>query len=154
MSGTLQSWLALAFFLALCAGAAGFGVMFRPGAWYGELVKPGWTPPNWLFPPVWTLLYIAIAVAGWLVWRAAPTSSAMALWAAQLLFNAVWSWLFFGLNRIGLGFADIVLLWICIAGFVIAAWPVSTTASLLFVPYWIWVSYAGALNFAVWRLNG
>lgn len=153
-NGPLAAWPALLVFLVLVAAVAVFGAVFRPGVWYEGLTKPDWTPPNWLFPPVWTLLYIAVAVAGWLVWTRAPFSPAMAAWAAQLVLNAAWSWLFFGLHRMELGLADIGLLWLAIGAFVILAWPVSMLASLLFVPYWVWVTYAGALNLALLRLNG
>lgn len=94
-----------------------------------------------------------IAVAGWLVWKEEPLATAMAFWALQLVLNAVWSWLFFGLHRMDLGFFDIVLLWLAIVGFILTAWPVSQLAALLFVPYWLWVSFAAALNFSIWRLN-
>jgi tryptophan-rich sensory protein len=153
-NGPLAAWPALLVFLVLVAAVAVSGAVFKPGVWYEGLTKPDWTPPSWLFPPVWTLLYIAVAVAGWLVWTRAPSSPAMAAWAAQLVLNAAWSWLFFGLHRMDLGLADIGLLWLAIGAFVILAWPISMLASLLFVPYWVWVSYAGALNLALLRLNG
>lgn len=151
---TAGNWIVLLVFLALVAAAAALGVVFKPGAWYTGLAKPAWTPPDWLFGPVWTVLYVMIAVSGWLVWNRAASSPAMALWFAQLLFNALWSWIFFGMHRMGLGFLDIAMMWICIFAFVILAWPVSKAAAAMFVPYWLWVSYAGALNFALWRLNG
>jgi tryptophan-rich sensory protein len=77
----------------------------------------------------------------------------MAFWVAQLLLNAAWSWAMFGANRIGLAMADLVLMWLAIVGFIVTAWPASRTAAVLFVPYLAWVSFAGALNFAIWRLN-
>ena len=154
MNGSIGIWIALAVFLALCFGAAYLGAMFPPGEWHAALAKPSWNPPNWVFGPVWTVLYIMIAIAGWLVWKSAPTSAAMGFWVAQLVFNAAWSWLFFGLHRMDLAFADIVLVWLAIVAFIIAAWPVSTTAAMLFVPYLIWVSFASALNYSIWNLNG
>lgn len=147
------NWPALLVFVALVAAAAALGMVFRPGEWYAALDKPSWTPPNWIFSPVWTVLYLAIAVAGWLIWSTAPRSPAMALWAIQLLLNATWSWLFFGLHRMDLAFYDISLLWLIIAAFIVLAWPVGMIPSLLFVPYLVWVSYAGALNGAIWRMN-
>lgn len=147
------TWIMLAVFLALCFGAAATGLAFRPGAWHAELAKPAWNPPNWVFGPVWTVLYVLIAVAGWLVWRQSPASVAMGAWALQLILNAAWSWLFFGLHRMDLGFFDIVLLWVAIGAFVVAAWPLSMLAALLFLPYWAWVTFAGALNLAIWRPN-
>lgn len=153
MTDSIGTWGSLVVFLALCFGASFFGAKFRPGEWHAALEKPSWNPPNWLFAPVWTVLYIMIAVAGWLVWQSAPGSSAIWFWAAQLVFNAAWSWLFFGLHRMDLAFFDIVLVWLAIVAFIVAAWPVSTVAALLFVPYLLWVSFAGALNYAIWNLN-
>ncbi|MEM8743055.1 MAG: TspO/MBR family protein [Pseudomonadota bacterium] len=154
MNASFGTWIALAVFLALCFGVAYLGAMFSPGEWHAALAKPSWNPPNWVFGPVWTVLYIMIAIAGWLVWKSAPTSPAMWFWVAQLVFNGAWSWLFFGLHRMDLAFADIVLVWLAILAFIIAAWPISVTAALLFVPYLIWVSFASALNYSIWSLNG
>src|SRR5579885_2785247 len=96
-------------FVLAVAAAAVIGGMFRPDAWYARLEKPSWTPPNWLFAPVWTLLYIAIAVAGWLVWRIRPAiSAALLVWVVQIVLNAMWTWLFFGLRRPAAAFVDIV----------------------------------------------
>jgi benzodiazapine receptor len=140
-------------FLGLMVVAAMSGVFFKPGEWYERLAKPRWTPPNWLFGPVWTTLYILIAIAGWLVWRAEPSSAAMWLWGAQLVLNALWSALFFGARRMDLAFAEVVLLWLSIAGFIALAAGISTAAALLFVPYLVWVAIAATLNLTVWRMN-
>jgi len=145
--------MALLIFTLLTFAAASTGAIFKPDTWYKNLNKPRWTPPNIVFPIVWTLLYIMIAAAGWLVWREPNNGLALAFWALQWVFNASWSWLFFGRRRMDLGFADICLLWASAAGFILAAWPVSPLAALLFVPYLIWVSIAAALNLTVWRLN-
>jgi translocator protein len=145
--------LSLVVFIVLVVATASTGILFQPGAWYEGLSKPGWTPPNWLFGPVWSVLYLMIAVAGWLVWRIEGAGLAMLLWVAQLILNGMWSWLFFGRRRMDLAFVDVVALWLAIAGFILAAWPVSGMAALLFVPYLVWVSIAGALNRAVWRMN-
>lgn len=145
--------MALPVFVVLTALAAAFGAQFRPDAWYVSLVKPAWTPPNWLFAPVWTALYCAIAVAGWLAWRAEGAGRAVAIWAVALALNAVWSWLFFGRHTIGGALIDIALLWLSIAAFIVSAWPQSRLAGALFVPYLAWVSFAAALNLAIWRLN-
>ncbi|MDJ0958714.1 MAG: TspO/MBR family protein, partial [Arenicellales bacterium] len=124
MDGTTRdlSMLPLIFgligFVLLVSAVAATGAMFKPGAWYEALAKPAWTPPNWLFPVAWTLLYLMIAVAGWLVWRAVGFSgagTAFALYFLQLLLNAAWSWLFFGLHRMDLAFVDISVLWLAIA---------------------------------------
>ena len=151
---TIGPILTFLLFLGLTVAAAAIGAMFQPGAWYQALIKPAWTPPNWLFGPVWTVLYVMIAIAGWLVWREQGLSFVVVVWALQLVLNGAWSWIMFGQHQIGLALADIFLLWISIVLFAVLAWPVSLTASLLFVPYLAWVSYAGALNFAIWRLNG
>lgn len=143
----------LAVFVMLVVVAASSGVLFKPGDWYRALRKPRWTPPNWLFGPVWSVLYVMIAVAGWLIWRAQPSSAAMWFWGLQLVINTVWSGIFFGMRRMDLAFADIVLLWLSVAGFILMAAAVSSTAALLFVPYLIWVTIAGALNWTVWRMN-
>lgn len=145
---------ALVGFLALMFGAGFFGAQFRPGAWYAALAKPSWTPPNWLFGPVWTALYVAIAMAGWLVWRrTVRMQAALGCWIAQWVLNAVWSWLFFGLHQPGWALVEILVLLGTIIGFVVTAWPVSRGAALLFVPYGLWVTFATALNAAVWHLN-
>jgi len=145
--------MALLIFILLVGAAASTGAIFKPGAWYAGLRKPGWTPPNIVFPIVWTLLYIMIAWAGLRVWREAGPGLALAFWGAQWVFNSAWSWLFFGRRRMDLGLIDICLLWFSTAGFILAAWPVDRLASLLFLPYLLWVSIAALLNLSVWRLN-
>lgn len=149
-----RAWWSLCVFLLLVAATASLGAMFTPGAWYGTLVKPSWTPPSWLFAPVWTVLYVMIAMAGWLVWRAGERGPALAFWGSGLALNAAWSWLFFAQHWIGAALIDIVSLWVTIGGFVVAARSISGWASLLFLPYLAWVTFAMALNIAIWRLNG
>ena len=137
----------------MTAGAAVWGSQFKPGPWYAALAKPEWTPPNWLFAPVWTVLYVMIAVAGWLVWRAEGLRATLAVWGVQLALNAAWTWTMFDQHRIGAALVNILLLWLAICAFIFLSWNVSRWAAYLFVPYWIWVSYASALNFAIWRLS-
>lgn len=137
----------------LVLAAASTGAMFKPGEWYRGLVRPSWTPPNWVFPVVWSLLYIAISVSGWLVWQYQGAGFAMALWLIQLGLNAAWSWLFFGRHRMDLAFADICLLLLAILAYIAVASSISPFAALLFVPYAAWVILAAALNRTVWRLN-
>jgi translocator protein len=147
--------LSLLAFLALMAGAGFVGSRFPPGEWYAGLTKPAWNPPNWIFGPVWTALYIAIAVAGWRVWNAEGPgrTPALGFWCTQLILNALWSWLFFGLHRPGAALLEIVALLGIIVAFTVVAIPLSRAASLLFVPYLLWVSFATALNAALWHLN-
>jgi translocator protein len=131
------------------------GSRFKPDAWHAALAKPPWNPPNWVFAPVWTVLYIGIAVAGWLVWRAAGDAWSLALtfWTVQLIANGLWTWLFFGRHRIDLALLDIGATLLFIAGFIVQAWTLSLAASLLFLPYAAWVSFAAVLNATILRLN-
>jgi benzodiazapine receptor len=156
----MPSWvsynmLAFIIFLALVGGAAFFGGQWNNKGWYASLSKPGWTPPSWLFPPVWTLLYVLIAIAGWLVWNTPHESRTLllALWGVQLVLNAFWSFIFFGRKQIGAALAEIAALWVAIAAFTVLAWPANHLASMLFMPYLAWVSYALALNAWIWRRN-
>ena len=125
--------------------------------WYREIARPSFTPPSWVFGPVWTTLYLAMGFAAFLVWRSGPgrREVRVALWAfaIQLVLNALWSPLFFGLKNLGLAFAEIVVLWAAIAVTLTLFWRRSALAGLLLVPYLAWVSFATALNFAFWRLN-
>ena len=153
---TASSILALLGFLAACFLAALTGALFRPGDWYERLNKPRWRPPNRLFAPVWTLLYAMIALAGWLVWQRAGFTAAMlplSIYGLQLVLNAGWSPLFFGLHRPDLGFADIVLLWLSIVATIALFAAIHLGAAVLLVPYLLWVTFAALLNFAIWRLN-
>ncbi len=152
----IASIIGLACFIAACFLAALTGAWFRPGEWYERLRKPSWRPPNRLFAPVWTILYLMIAVAGWLIWREARFAGAslpLALYALQLVLNGSWSPLVFGLHRLDLGFVDIVLVWVSIVATIVLFYPIHVGAALLLVPYLAWVTFAAVLNFAVWRLN-
>ncbi len=147
---------ALAGFLVVTFAVAFFGTQFTPGAWYDILVKPSWTPPGWIFPPVWTTLYAAMAFAAWLVWRntpAAMASPALIAFAVQLVFNGLWSWLFFGEHRIGLALIDIILLLAAIVITTVLFFRRHKLAGWLMVPYIAWVTFATALNFRIWTLN-
>jgi tryptophan-rich sensory protein len=147
--------LSLLVFVALVALAAYVGASFPPGPWYASLTKPTWTPPNWLFGPVWTALYAAIAVAGWRLWKrtGGRLTPALALWGTQLLLNAAWSFVFFGLRRPGWALLDIALLLACIVGFIWSARKESPVSAALFVPYALWVAFATLLNFEIRRLT-
>jgi benzodiazapine receptor len=150
--------LALSLFYLLCFLAAGLGSLFTMasvGGWYTTLAKPAWSPPDWIFGPVWTVLYATMAVGGWLVWRRGGLASVPALrwFAVQLVLNVGWSVVFFGLRMPGLAVIEIVVLWLAIGATLMTSWRVSRPASILLVPYLLWVSFAAALNFAIWRLN-
>lgn len=148
-------WIALAISVLLVAAVAAFGSQFAPGPWYEALAKPAWTPPNWLFGPAWTLLYALMALAAWKVWIVARRIDlALLVYGAQLLVNALWSYLFFGRQRIDLALLDIVVLWLLIVVTLVLFWRRDRLAGWLLVPYLAWVGYAAALNFALWRLNG
>ncbi|MGD0763597.1 MAG: TspO/MBR family protein [Roseiarcus sp.] len=152
----MASIIGLACFIAACLLAALTGAWFRPGEWYERLKKPSWRPPNRLFAPVWTVLYLMIALAGWLVWREAGFAGAglpLAAYALQLVVNAAWTPLFFGLRRPDLGFVDVVLLWLSIIATIALFCPIHVVAAALLAPYLAWVTFAAALNFSVWRLN-
>lgn len=150
---TGKSWLSLVVFLLLVAITSATGASFRPGSWYEALVRPDWTPPNWLFPPVWTVLYIMIAVAGWRVHQREGVGFVLGVWFAGLVLNGVWSVLMFGWHRIDLAAVDILAIWIAALLFIVLTWNRDRIASLLFVPYLAWLSYAAALNIALLRLN-
>ena len=150
----MSSGLALVGFVLAALAAASSGAIFKPGDWYLTLRKPGWTPRPWVFPVVWTPLYVAIAVSGWLAWREVGlVVPAFLAYGVQLLLNAGWSGLFFGLRRPDLAFADVVLLWLSIAATIAAFAPISAAAAWLLAPYLAWVTVAAALNLSVWRLN-
>jgi translocator protein len=151
-------WLVLGGFLLLCYGAAAAGsLLTSPGLpWLATLNKPSFNPPNWVFGPVWSLLYTLMAIAGWLVYSAEDSprrTLALAIFATQLALNVAWSGLFFYLRQPGWSLVEILGLLAAIWAFVIAARPVSPTASWLFVPYGLWVAFATALNAALWSLN-
>lgn len=154
-----RSWVVLAGWLAasLSAGAiGGVATSSSVSVWYPTLAKPPWTPPPWLFGPVWTLLYVMMAVAAWLVWRTSggrQRAVALGLFVAQLVLNATWSILFFGMRSPLLGLIDILLLWVLIGAVVVAFFRVAKVAGALMLPYWAWVSFAVALNLAIWRMN-
>ncbi|KUF10016.1 tryptophan-rich sensory protein TspO [Pseudoponticoccus marisrubri] len=146
-------WILFVIFLLACFAAGTTGAIFPPGPWYRDLSKPSWTPPDWLFPVAWTTLYICMAAAAA---RVAVTDQAglpMALWALQIALNALWTPVFFGLKQIKAGMAVLGALWLSVAATMVALWQVDALSGALFLPYLAWVSVAGALNGAVWRLN-
>lgn len=150
---TQRSVLALVGWVALCYSAALSGIVFMPGEWYAGLNKPAWNPPNWIFGPVWTTLYILMGVSAWLVWQRANSRPALSMFLVQLALNALWTPVFFGLKQPGTAFAVILAMWSAIAATIAMFWNRSRTGAALLVPYLAWVSFATALNFAIWRLN-
>lgn len=146
----------LAVFAVACLIAASSGSLFRAGPWYDHLRKPIWQPPGWLFGPVWLVLYTMIAISGWLVWRGAAADHVllpMLVYGVHLIFNALWSYCFFGLRRPGLALVDMSALWLSIVLTMAAFYPVSELAAALLAPYLLWVSFAWFLNRAIWDLN-
>jgi len=150
-----------AFLLLVVGGGLAIGAATAPGDWYAGLAKPSFNPPGWVFGPVWTLLYILIAVAGWRVWqRERPRgrahlfrSPAMRLWAAQLVLNFLWSPVFFTAHRIDLALVIVLMLLLTVLGFIAVARTTDRLAAWLFVPYAAWVAFAAVLNGAILRLN-
>lgn len=138
--------------VTFCAPAV--GAFSPPGAWYAALEKPSWTPPAWLFGPVWTALYLLMALAAWMVWRRVGWGKALGWYAIQLGLNAAWTPLFFGAHAIAIGLGVILALWLAIIATATSFANVHRTAGLMLLPYLAWVTFASALNFALWRLNG
>lgn len=148
--------LGLVGFVVMCFGVSVLGgraVAPALAIWYPGLVKPSWTPPSWVFGPVWTLLYPLVAVAGWLAWREGRSRVGTLLFLLQLSLNAAWPWIFFGERRIDLALLCVALLWLAILGTIRAFWRVSRGAAVLLLPYFGWVGFATALNAAIWFLN-
>ena len=160
MTGRINQWVALAGLVAICLLAGGLGGWITTQSvaeWYPALNKPPWNPPSWIFAPVWTTLYLMMAVAAWLVWkkgqRFSGVSAALILFFLQLALNCLWSFLFFGARNPALALVDIVLLLITLA---LTAWAFfrhSKPAGALMLPYLAWVSFATVLNFTIWQLN-
>lgn len=143
-------WLVLTF------AAAALGARFLPDEWYRRLNKPAWNPPNSIFAPVWTMLYLLMAVAAWLVWRRYGISGALVpllLFVAQLLLNAAWTWLFFGRHQIRAALIDIGVLWVTILATLVSFWKLEPLAGILLLPYLAWVSFATLLTWTIWRMN-
>jgi translocator protein len=145
----LVRWLAISFAPAV------IGYRFPAPEYYSRLEKPSWAPPGWLFGPVWTVLYALMGIAAWLVAGKGGLASRtpLLLWGAQLGLNATWTPVFFGLRAPGLALVNIVLLWLALVATVTAFFSRRPVAGVLLIPYLIWVSFATALNFAIWRRN-
>ena len=148
----LIGWL----FVSFAASAVGAVASIQARSFYSQLSQPAWAPPPSVFGPVWTVLYALMAVAAWLVWRRGGfriNRIALSFFLAQLILNALWSWLFFAWHLGALAFVDIVLLWILIVATLVSFWRVQLLAGALLIPYLLWVSFAAVLNYSVWQLN-
>ena len=150
----MRKYLSLVVFVAVVLGGGLLiGYATLPGEWYASLAKPPFNPPNWVFGPVWSLLYILIAIAGWRTWRLRPQSPAMKVWVAQLVLNFLWSPTFFGARMMGLALIVILLLLASILLFIARCWSSDRLSAWLFVPYAAWVAFATALNASLLWLN-
>lgn len=156
---TTVRWIGLAVFIVVCLGTGGLGAIATTpeiDGWYRTLTKPAWNPPDSVFGPVWTTLFVLMAIAAWLVWKPEGFKTAavpLTLFAVQLVLNVSWSWIFFGMHQPGWAFVDVVILWLAIVVTMVAFFRRSQLAGWLLVPYLGWVSFAAVLNFTIWRLN-
>jgi tryptophan-rich sensory protein len=143
----------IGFLVVVIAVGALIGALNTPGAWFAGLAKPAFQPPNWLFAPVWLILYVLIAIAGWRTFNLEPKGREAALWVLQMVLNWLWSPVFFTLHALWLAFVIIALLLLVIVGFMAVTWNRDRTTAALFIPYALWVAFATVLNFAIARLN-
>ena len=152
------NWLLLIGLVIVCNLIGAMGALWTAsdGSWYRNINKPGFNPPNWIFGPVWTLLFILMGISLYLVYTS-PSSKirtiALILFAVQFVFNVLWSYLFFGINRPDLAFAEIIILLGLIIATTIYFFRVNKISGYLLIPYILWVSFASILNFSIWRLN-
>ncbi|MDU8540952.1 MULTISPECIES: tryptophan-rich sensory protein TspO [Pseudomonas syringae group] len=140
-------------FLLACSAAAATGIIFKPGAWYESLQKPSFTPPNWAFPVAWTVIYLLLAWAGYRLTLLPSSQIVLALWAAQIALNTLWTPVFFGANRIVAAMVILALLWIVVATMIVMALQLDIITGLILFPYLVWLSVAAALNFSILRHN-
>jgi len=151
---TMNRWLRLFGFLVIVfGGGLAIGYVTAPRGWYADLAKPSFNPPDWIFGPVWSVLYVLIAVAGWRTFERDRHGRPMRLWWAQLTLNFLWSPAFFAAHQIRLALVVILLLLATIVGFIVTAFRLNLVAAWLFVPYAAWVAFAAVLNAAIFMLN-
>jgi tryptophan-rich sensory protein len=157
---TFSDMKKLIFSIFICLFAGFIGSYFTTPAiptWYATLLKPSFAPPNWVFFPVWTALFIMMGISLFLIWKKGwedkTVKTAIYLFAGQLVLNALWSVAFFGLRSPLLGLMEIILLWFAILVTILSFKKISRTAAYLLIPYILWVSFAAFLNFMIWRLN-
>lgn len=156
----MKNWLRLLISITIplvVGSSASFFTVTGLGSWYSSIQKPSWNPPNWVFGPVWTTLYIMMGIAFYLVWKSdvpkLKKANAIMLWVVQLVFNFLWSLIFFNLHQIGWAMADIVVLWFFIFLTIVAFSKINKLAAWLMVPYISWVTFAAILNYTIWQLN-
>lgn len=153
------NWMGLVLFVLVCLAAGGLGAIATTpeiDGWYQTIAKPTWNPPNWVFGPVWTTLFVLMGISAWLVWKPQEpkkTSTPLKLFAVQLALNIAWSWIFFRMHLIGWAVVEIAILWVAILATTVAFFRRSQPAGWLLVPYLGWVTFASLLNFMIWRLN-
>jgi translocator protein len=155
--GVLKAAAGLVAAVGVCLAVGWWGSQFEPGTWYAGLRKPPITPPRWVFPVVWTALYVAMAVAAWWVWLRVPLRRAwpaLMVFGGQLALNGLWSWVFFGQQEIGWALVELVALWGAVLAATLLFWRLTTAAGVLMLPYLAWTTYAGVLNLWFWWLNG
>ena len=148
----LVAWILVSF----TAASIGAFASITAASFYGQLARPNWAPPSWLFAPVWSVLYVLMAFSAWLVWRShgfKAGRTALVLFISQLAANALWTWLFFAWRQGAAAFVEILILWILIVATVASFWRLNTLAGVLMIPYLAWVTFACALTLSVWRLN-
>ena len=156
--GGFRKWLGLVLWIAVAFVPSAMSVFVQPGAWYAGLERPAWTPPSWVFGPVWTVLYLLMGIAAWRVWLTGGFEDrrsrvALMVFLVHLLFNAAWTWLFFGRHMIEAAAVEIMILWIMIAVLTVLFWRRDCIAGGLLVPYVLWVAYATTLNIGFAVLN-
>ncbi|PBP80138.1 sensory protein TspO [Pseudomonas syringae] len=140
-------------FLLACCAAGATGIIFKPGAWYESLKKPSFTPPDWAFPVAWTTIYLLLAWAGYRLTLIHGSEIVLALWAAQIALNTLWTPVFFGANRLVAAMVILVLLWVVVAAMIVMALQLDIITGLILFPYLVWLSVAAALNFSILRHN-
>lgn len=140
-------------FLIACGAAATTGMVFKPGQWYAQLNKPKFTPPNWVFPVAWTTIYLLLAWVGYRLTMIPGSEQVLALWAAQIALNTLWTPVFFGAQRIVAAMIILVLLWLVVAVMVVLALRLDVITGLILFPYLAWLCVAAALNFSIMRNN-
>ena len=155
-SNNISKYYSLAVSLLICFIPSFIGVYFKPGDWYMEILKPEWTPPGWIFGPVWTMLYISMGIALWLVWESRGKTNIklpLIAFSIQLILNALWSWIFFGVHNLFVSVIEILFLLTMIIGTIYLFMKIKKVAGLILIPYALWVSFASYLNYTIWTLN-